>query len=296
MLNEVDVNVAAERLGLDRDFRVLRRLALKDEVALLKEPDDETSIGVIVDVETTGLDPAIDRVIELAVRRFRFDGAGRVVETERAWCWREDPGRSLDPEITRLTGITDADLVGRGINDAVAEALLCSAQVVIAHHAAFDRKFVEHRLTGAVGLAWCCSCQEVDWRGSGFDGRGLGWLCAQAGWFFDGHRAESDVDAVLTLLGVEMQDGRTALRELLDAAAETSILISAVGANFEVKDKLRRRGYRWSASERVWAKEVFSSCRYDEEAWLMEHVYAPQYRPRSFAPQLLERTSRERHS
>lgn len=295
MLDESAVSSATERLESDSDYRVLRRLALEDEVPVLADHDD-ASIGIVIDVETTGIDPTVDQVIELAVRRFRFDDDGRILDIERAWCWREDPGRSLDAEITRLTGITDLDLVGHRIDDAAAEALLCSAEVVIAHNAAFDRKFVERRLTGAIGLAWCCSCREVDWAVSGFDGRSLGWLCAQAGWFFDGHRAESDVDAVLALLGVEMQGGRTALRELLDTASETSTLVSAVGAGFDVKDKLRRRGYRWNASERVWAKEVFAENLIGEETWLMEHVYAPEYRPRAYGPHFLERTWRERHS
>lgn len=296
MLDENNVVGLTQRLELDGNHRVLRRLELKNEVPALAGCESDEAVGIVVDVETTGIDPIVDQVIELAVRRFRFDGTGHILEIERAWCWREDPGRSLDPEITRLTGLTDADLVGRRIDDDAAEALLRSAQVVIAHNAAFDRKFIERRLNGAVGLAWCCSCREVDWAAGGFDGRSLGWLCAQAGWFFNGHRAESDVDAVLMLLGLNMQDGRTALRELLDTAGETSTLIRAVGASFDVKDKLRARGYRWNAFERVWSKEVFASHLVREESWLTEHVYSPEYRPRAFGPHLVEQTWRERHA
>ena len=67
----------------------------------------------------------------------------------------------------------------------------------IAHHADFDRKFVERRLPDAKGLAWACSCHEIDWQAAGFRGVGLGWLLAQAGYFFNGaHRAGADVAAV----------------------------------------------------------------------------------------------------
>lgn len=287
---------ATKGLEIDGNHRILRRLRLDNEVPVLAPLNDDEAIGIVVDVETTGIAPELDQVIELAVRRFRFAGAGQVLEVERSWCWREDPGRSLDVEITRLTGIRDMDLVGQQIDDEAAEGLLRSASVVIAHNAAFDRKFVERRLPGAGGLAWCCSCKEIDWPASGFEGRALGWLCAQAGWFFDGHRAENDVDAVLTLLGIQTHDGRTALRELLDTAGEPSILVSAVGASFDVKEKLRARGYRWNVSDRVWSKEVLTMELAQEESWLTQHVYSPENRPRAFGPHLAKRTWRERHA
>jgi len=82
-----------------------------------------------------------------------------------------------------LTGLTDADLAGQAIDEAAATKLLKSAAVVIAHHTAFDRRFVEQRLPEANGLAWACSCHEIDWQAAGFAGNGLGWLLAQAGTF-----------------------------------------------------------------------------------------------------------------
>ncbi|GAB4199074.1 MAG: helicase C-terminal domain-containing protein [Roseiflexaceae bacterium] len=61
-------------------------------------------IYVALDVETTGLDPESDEIIEVAAVKFRGD---EVLETfERL----VKPRHSLPLKITRLTGITDADL------------------------------------------------------------------------------------------------------------------------------------------------------------------------------------------
>lgn len=296
MLRQNGLDDLIGRVERDGSHRVLRRISVDEGATGVTYDVDRTSIAIVVDVETTGTDVVADDIIELAVRRFRYDDQGRIVKIDRAWSWREDPGRPLEDEIVRLTGITDADLFGCRIDDDAAIELPRSADVVIAHNAGFDRKFVERRLPAAAGLAWCCSCREVDWAASGYEGRALGWLCAQAGWFFDGHRAESDIDAVVALLGVGMHDGRTALRELLDTAGEPSTLVSAVGASFDVKDRLRARGYRWNASHRVWAREAFAADLMREQFWLAEHVYAPEWRPRAFEPHLEERTWRERHA
>jgi len=61
---------------------------------------------IALDLETTGLDPKRDAVIEIGVVRFR----GTRVEAE--WSTLVNPGQPLSPLITQLTGITDDMLAG----------------------------------------------------------------------------------------------------------------------------------------------------------------------------------------
>lgn len=296
MLRQNGVDDLVERLERDGSHRVLRKLDVREGRTGVDHDGGVSSIGLVVDVETTGTDTASDVVIELAMRRFRYDGLGRILKIDRAWSWREDPGRPLDDAIVRLTGITDADLVGREIDEDAAGRLLASADLVIAHNAGFDRKFVERRLPGSAGRAWCCSCREIDWAAAGFDGRALGWLTAQAGWFYDAHRAVNDVDAVVALLRHELSDGRTALAELVESAECPTVRVEAFGADFAVKDALRARGYRWNADLKVWWREVTADALMAEEFWLAGAVYAPEHRPRCLGPRLTEMTSRERYA
>lgn len=283
----------AEPVG--SDLRQLRRVDLHVGETGFGDPQGPQRVAAVLDVETTGLEPEIDSVIELAVRRFKYDLAGHITEIGRSWCWRENPGIPLPEDIARITGITDQDLIGRRIDDRIAVDIISSADVVIAHNAAFDRPMVEKRLTSLPTMPWACSCTEIDWAAAGFEGRTLGWLCAQAGYFYDAHRAQGDVDALIQLLRHERTDGRTLLYELDDNSSCDSFFIEAVGSAFSTKDALRKRGYRWDPKSQVWWREVMDDRLVAEQAWLATEVYASGKGARAHGPRLTRRDAYSRY-
>ncbi len=93
---------------------------------------------VFVDLETTGLDPAVDEVIELGAV-FVEDGVPvrRISKLFSA-------SSPLPLAIHRLTGLSDADLAGQprfaSFEDELARAL--SGYTVVAHNAAFEQSFL----------------------------------------------------------------------------------------------------------------------------------------------------------
>lgn len=263
---------AADFLAASEEYRVLRKLR---PIARFHapRPGSESRIGVAIDVETTGLDHEADRIIELAVQRFRYDEAGRIVQVGQPRVWREDPERVLDPRITRLTGLTNATLEGQAIDEAAAIDIISSADLIVAHNAAFDRPFVDKRLPAIAGKAWACSMAEPDWLELGFDGRALAYLVSQCGWFYEGHRAENDILALIYLLAHGLPDGRTVMAELIARSEQPGCRVNAVDAPFGAKDMLKARGYRWNAILRFWSKEIPETEREAEELWLKTEVY-----------------------
>ncbi|MGI4732231.1 MAG: 3'-5' exonuclease [Janthinobacterium lividum] len=277
------------------DYQLLRRLELREGYTNVGRRDG-TSIAVVLDTETTGVGDD-DAIVELAIRRIRFDPDGVIVSIDKPYAWLEDPGRELPADVAKLTGITDAELAGQSIDDAAAMRLLKSAEFVCAHNARFDLGMLVRRLPDAVGLAWACSQNDVDWRAAGFDGgRSLGWLLSRIGLFHGAHRAVDDVNAVIALLGHRLPSGRTALAEMVETARAPSWRFRAVGAAFEVKDMLKARGYRWNAEAKEWRREVRDADRSAEEWWLAGQIYAVGARPRTLAPIVERVTWRERYA
>jgi DNA polymerase III epsilon subunit family exonuclease len=93
---------------------------------------------VAFDLETTGLSPQRDAIVELAAVRWRDGGE---VDTFDALV---DPGRPIPSEVIAVHGITDDMVAGQPTIDAVLPAFLafCAADVAVAHNAPFDLGFL----------------------------------------------------------------------------------------------------------------------------------------------------------
>ena len=91
---------------------------------------------VVIDTETTGLDPLHDRIIDIGA--VRLDAVLRV--TDR-FTTLVDAGVPIPLFVTRLTGIEDADVAGApGIAEALTQLRAFAGDaVLVGHNAAFDR-------------------------------------------------------------------------------------------------------------------------------------------------------------
>jgi DNA polymerase-3 subunit epsilon len=215
------------------------------------------------------------------------DANGHVVGHEEPVSWLEQPMFDLDPQITRVTGITDEMLEGQHIDRDAALTMLLSAELLIAHHVVFDLAFTEKSLPEIKGSAWACSCHEVDWAERGYEGRSLGWLLMQSGLFTDTHRAAADVWALFTLLTQPDFDGATALQALIAASKRSTFRIEASGSRIRDKEWLKRWGYAWDAPNKVWHKTILADgIDTEREQLLLIGVNQPK---------LIEQTARERH-
>ncbi len=279
LLEEGNLEEARRLLESSGRYRVLERLDKPTTFAPGIEPTPPLFTGLYLDVETTGIDSA-DQIIQLGCLEFEYDAAGRIHAVLDEIDEYEDPGRPIPPEITRLTGITDADVAGKRIDEDRVGSALQRANLVIAHNASFDRPFVERRLPDFENAYWACSISDVDWRSEGFASSKLEWLAYQHGFFFEGHRATIDCLAGVRLLALELpKSGQTAMAKLRSCAQKRTVRLWAVGSSFDSKEALRRRGYRWNAEGKVWWRDLTADDHEAELEWLSANAYGGRRRP-----------------
>ncbi|QDK45746.1 DNA polymerase III subunit epsilon [Bdellovibrio sp. ZAP7] len=231
--------------------------------------------GMVLDVETTGLNQTDDVVIEIGMRQFDFNkNTGEILRLGKSYSAFQDPGRPLSPEIIALTGITDADLEGQKIDWAHVDQLISETCLVIAHNAKFDRPFIDRKSKTSTERIWGCSFKQVDWNSKGFTSPKLELLNIYHGFFTDSHRALNDVDALLYLLSHTAHDtDKTYLHELTNNAKRMMTHVIASSAPFESKEHLKTRGYSWDNTNRFWSKIIFKDDVKNEVTWLEDTVY-----------------------
>jgi DNA polymerase-3 subunit epsilon len=273
VLTDEQAESLAQQLEANPNYRVLRKLV---PPAAFAEPDGRPlAKGVIVDTETTGF-LGTDRIIEIGLVVFEYDpDTGQAYRVLDSYGCLEDPGIPITDEITEITGITNDMVAGHHIDDQRVENLVKDVSLVIAHNSKFDRPFLEQRFPVFENLPWGCSFAQVDWVGEGLGARKLDYIAFQFGFFFDAHRAETDCQALLTILQQDLpKTGGKVLKTLLYQLPQKDWTVYALNSAFETKDLLKGRAYQWDAVRKTWHRTLTGTDAITEEvAWLKESIY-----------------------
>jgi len=126
--------------------------------------------------------------------------------------------------------------------------------------------------------ARACSNSEIDWSVRGYEVSKLGYLVSQSGYFHEGYRAVDDRFALLEVLALTAGDaGSSPLVELYRASQRSRVRIFAENAPFDLKDRLKARGYRWSdgsdSRPKSWWIEVDEDDREQELRFLRNDIH-----------------------
>jgi DNA polymerase-3 subunit epsilon len=133
------------------EVRVLRKLPRR---RTFLPADGPTRIGVLLDIETTGLDLAVDGIIELRMLKFTFVSDGRVFDVVDEFSALRELAVRIPAEVIQLTGVTAEMVAGKTIDCEAAARFIDDAVLVIAHEARFDRPFCERLVPAFTGKYW----------------------------------------------------------------------------------------------------------------------------------------------
>lgn len=118
---------------------------------------------LLVDTETTGLGVE-DEPVALALLQCDVDDStGRAIGEVQAYHGLRQPGVAIQPAAQRIHGLSLEALRGLDFDHARVNEWVASADVLVAHNAAFDVRMLQ-RLYPNIGLAaWRCTYRQWPW-------------------------------------------------------------------------------------------------------------------------------------
>jgi DNA polymerase-3 subunit epsilon len=224
--------------------------------------------GLIVDVETTGLNSSVHQIIEIGIIEFMLNSESGAAIT-RMYGALSDPGQPLSQEIERLTGIKTAHLANQKIDWQMVASMMQRAKIVIAHNADFDRSFLSQVAElQKIEAHWGCSIRHIDWKAKGSGSQALNYLAADHGFINPfPHRALFDCATTFRLIAPHLE-------ELIENSHQKTFRVDAVNSPFEKKDTLKENGYRWDAARKIWYKIIFERQLATERDFLSKEIYS----------------------
>ena len=184
--------------------------------------DDAVKV-CFLDLETTGLNKETCKIIEFAGKLTAIDkNNGELIGIIDKYQSFNDPEENIAPEITRVTGITNEDVAGHSLDWEYISNLINHADIIVAHNASLDRAFMDRYLPLSKDKVWVCSVNDINWPQRGFGARGQEMLCIWHGFYYESHRAMSDVDSLIPLVTIDVAGLNKASVELLANAKKPS--------------------------------------------------------------------------
>jgi DNA polymerase-3 subunit epsilon len=174
--------------------------------------------AAFIDVETTGLNPAHEEIIELAIALFAFNREScEILGIIDEYIGLREPSCPISRGAYMIHRISRHTVQGRKLDQDKVEYLISQADFLLAHNAGFDKGFVGKMFPIALSKPWYCTMNGIKWYQKGFSSKALQkLLIAHQIQVDQAHRAGADVRGCLQLLSLINQNGITYFQEMLN--------------------------------------------------------------------------------
>lgn len=201
---------------------------------------------LIVDTETTGLDPATDAVIEIGVILYDVYHQTSLVHfstlTERR---KENPCEAIN----RIPSAALASFVSPLDGSVILGSLIAAADVIVAHNAEFDASFLS--AGDWTTLQWLCTKSDFYWPRQTRPGESLVSLALNHGiGVASAHRALTDCQLIAALF-----DRMTDLQAMFTYAQRPKATFQAL-VSYDEREKAKTAGFEWDAVKKRWARRM----------------------------------------
>jgi DNA polymerase III subunit epsilon len=207
---------------------------------------------LIVDTETTGLDPATDALCELGAVLFSVPHRAVISQLSFLLPVLSNDAfaiNGIEPQLSQLPQ-PSSELM------AVFVAMARQADAFLAHNAAFDRPWIEPLLPAelrGVARPWICTCEGIRWPGLKPNPSLQSLALAHGIPVWAAHRALTDCIYLAQVLERDPE-----LEDHLKEGLQPRYLVAAQ-LPYEQREQARQAGFRWIPEAKQWQRRCSES-------------------------------------
>jgi DNA polymerase III subunit epsilon len=211
---------------------------------------------LIIDTETTGLNPDNDRVIELGAILYSVSHQTVIHQLSMLFPASDNPAEKINRIPSSVLPTIDLKLQGGML--LTFEQMVKHATYAIAHNAEFDRQWFDDRhlpklMKEDKPIQWLCTMDDFTWPQQNRPGESLVTLALAHGiGVSSAHRALTDCQLIAALLDRTDKDQ---LKNMITAALRPKCLFKA-NVSFDDRQLAKDAGFKWNASERIWTRKM----------------------------------------
>jgi DNA polymerase-3 subunit epsilon len=201
---------------------------------------------LIVDTETTGLDPKTDNLIEIGAILYDVKNQCSLVSFSTLRNASLNAAESINRiPAAALCDFYDSNPVGELD---VFTPLIADAEVIVAHNADFDRSWLDDPW---LDRPWLCTREDFTWPRQTKPGQSLVTLALDHGiGVASAHRALTDCRLIARLFD-QMPD----LQAMFARAMRPKALFRAL-VSYDDREKAKAAGFQWDAATKQWSRRM----------------------------------------
>jgi len=209
---------------------------------------------LIVDLETTGLDPQKDLVIELGAILYSVNHRCSLQHLSTLFPVSENKAELVNHISSQASQeVQNIELVLQQFQYWVEQA-----DFLIAHNARFDSQWFGHGILPPIKKTWLCTYQDFVWEKNHKPTNLIETALNHGIGVSQAHRALTDcqlIAAIFDRVGSEFKQFEILLDKAIKRSREPLITVIAK-VSYDERNLAKEDNFRWNGSERKWLKEI----------------------------------------